>query len=208
MAESNSKPQEQLIESGRWLELYGDMLYGYALKRVRDAQTAEDLVQETLLAGLKSKDSFAGQSTEQTWLFGILKNKVMDYFRNYRRDLSLDEVDSVSGIIDEEFIQSGPDKGTWQPTRRPAKWIIDPKDAVEQKEFWFHLNNCIEELDKRFALVFVLRELEELDFRNICNTLAISHTNLRVMLYRARKHLRLCLERNWIGEIPLRHRPM
>ncbi len=41
----------------QWLILYGDILYRYGLTRVRDPDIAEDLVQETLLAALKSKVS-------------------------------------------------------------------------------------------------------------------------------------------------------
>lgn len=59
-------------------------------------------------------------------------------------------------------------------------------------------NGCIEVLDIRLSMVYVLRELEEMDSENICNVLEISHTNLRVMLYRARKQLRHCLEKNWV----------
>lgn len=202
MTESKSKSQEKIIDPERWLELYGDILFRYSIKYVRDSMTAEDLVQETLLAGLKAQGSFAGHSTEQTWLIGILRNKIMDHFRRSKREISFDAVGSISDKTDEDYIETGPDKGAWKPTRRPAEWMIDSNDPLEQKEFWYHLNSCIEGLDKRLAIVFVLRELEELDFKNICNTLAISHTNLRVMLYRARKRLRLCLEKNWIEAGP------
>ena len=58
-----------------WLNDYGDILYRYALVRVRSEATAEDLVQETLLAGLKAVDRFSGKSTARTWLVGILKHK-------------------------------------------------------------------------------------------------------------------------------------
>ena len=43
-----------------WLEQYGDELFGLAVARVRDRATAEDLVQETFLAALKSSPNFAG----------------------------------------------------------------------------------------------------------------------------------------------------
>lgn len=188
------------INAGRWLELYGDILFRYAFRYVKDKQTAEDLVSETLLAGLKAQNSFAGQSTEQTWLIGILNNKIMDYFRKSKREISFDEAAIISDNIDEDFTQSGHDAGSWKPNRRPAEWMVDADDPLEIKEFWLYLNKCIESLDIRLSMVFVLRELEEMDSKNICNVLSISSTNLRVMLYRARKQLRLCLEKNWIKE--------
>lgn len=55
-----------------WLNEYGGLLYRYALLRVRSETTAEDLVQETLLAGLQSWSKFTGKSSVSTWLVGIL----------------------------------------------------------------------------------------------------------------------------------------
>ena len=202
MTELNSKPEKKILNAERWLELYGDILYRYSFRYVKDKQSAEDLVSETLLAGLKAQTSFAGQSTEQTWLIGILNNKIMDYFRKSKREISFDEADIILNNVDEDFAQSGPDRGAWKANRRPAEWMVDAADPVEIKEFWLYLNKCIEGLDIRLSMVFVLRELEEMDSRNICNVLAISPTNLRVMLYRARKQLRLCLEKNWIRTLP------
>ena len=202
MTKPNSKSQEMTIDAGRWLELYGDILFRYSFRYVKDKQTAEDLVSETLLAGLKAQSSFAGQSTEQTWLIGILNNKIMDYFRKSKRQISFDEAAIISDNIDEDFSQSGHETGSWKPNRRPAEWMVDTDDPLEIKEFWLYLNKCIESLDIRLSMVFVLRELEEMDSKNICNVLSISTTNLRVMLYRARKQLRLCLEKNWIKALP------
>ena len=202
MSESSSKPEKNILNAERWLELYGDILFRYAFRYVKDKQTAEDIVSESLLAGLKAQSSFAGQSTEQTWLIGILNNKIMDYFRKSKREISFDETNIISDNMDEDFTQSGHETGTWKPNRRPAEWMVDTDDPLELKEFWLYLNNCIESLDIRLSMVFVLRELEEMDSKNICNVLSISSTNLRVMLYRARKQLRLCLEKNWIKAMP------
>ncbi|MGH8549616.1 MAG: sigma factor [Methylococcales bacterium] len=49
-----------------WLDLYGDARYRYAMVRLHDGQLAEDLVQETLLAGLNARDRFAGNAAEKT----------------------------------------------------------------------------------------------------------------------------------------------
>ena len=59
----------------------------------------------------------------------------MDHFRRSKREISLDAVDSISDVTDEDFIGTGPDKGTWNPTRRPAEWMIDSNDPLEQMNF-------------------------------------------------------------------------
>src|ERR1041384_4093503 len=77
----------------RWVAEYGDYLYKYALIRLRDPFKAEDAVQETLLAALKARSSFGSRSAEKTWLVGILKNKVHDYFRKASREISFTDLD-------------------------------------------------------------------------------------------------------------------
>lgn len=64
-----------------WVDAHGDALFRYALVRVRQREVVEDLVQETLLSAMRSREKFAGQSSERSWLFGILKRKISDYFR-------------------------------------------------------------------------------------------------------------------------------
>ena len=64
----------------RWVDAYGDFLYRFALVRVRDRDIAEELVQDTLLASLQAQERFTGQSSERTWMVGILKHKMIDYF--------------------------------------------------------------------------------------------------------------------------------
>src|SRR5947209_2861327 len=69
-----------LPEPGEWVERYGDALYRYALARLRRPQDAEEAVQETLLAALRARGQFQGESQPGTWLIGILKHKILDRF--------------------------------------------------------------------------------------------------------------------------------
>ena len=98
-------------EPETWLNDYGDMLYRYALLRVRSEATAEDLVQDTLLAGLQGFQNFTGQSTVRTWLVGILKHKIIDHFRKNRHETStLSESDRGEDLLAYQFDQ----QGNWQ----------------------------------------------------------------------------------------------
>lgn len=199
-SDPDKRPNDSLLSPPReWVGKYGDALFGFALRYVGDRSAAEDLVQETLLAALKARSSFAGSSTERTWLMGILKNKVMDHFRKSGRETSLDRPEQLSDSDDADYVASGPDAGSWQPNRRPAAWSVDPNDPVELKQFWEHLQRCLDGLDQRLAKVYTLRDIQEIEYNEVCNVLAVTPTNLRVMLHRARKLLRRCLETNWMG---------
>src|SRR5258706_10877072 len=77
-----------------WVEQYGDDLFGFAAARVRNRAIAQDLVQETFLAGIKTSQGFAGRSSERSWLFGILRNKLADYYRLQNQEEAITDTDS------------------------------------------------------------------------------------------------------------------
>src|SRR5574339_666479 len=82
----------RLSDPERWVDEHGDYLFKYALSRLRDPLKAEDAVQETFLAALKGGKNFEGRSAEKSWLVGILKNKVCDYYRKAGRETSFTDL--------------------------------------------------------------------------------------------------------------------
>jgi len=178
-----------------WVDQHGDYLFRCALLRVRNHTVAEELVQETFLAGLQAKDRFAGLSSERSWLVGILKHKVVDYFRKSSRE----QVEPESDFKDGEGHQFFDELGQWKHEAGGPKAWNDPSTAVEQKQFWTVMKSCLEELPGRTAKVFSLREIDDLPSDEICDTLNITKANLWVMLHRARNQLRQCLEVKYMG---------
>ena len=183
----------ELSSPDQWLQLYGDILYRYGISRVRNVDVAEDLVQETLLAALKAKENYAGQATEQTWLIGILKHKIIDYFRKSSREHNQDDDNHLVEKGDDYFNQNG-------------RWQVDfshwnkPDKSMEQEQFMLTLQNCLSNLSPKMAQIFVLREIDGLKSEEICEMLSISTTNnLWVILSRTRMQLRHCLDINWIN---------
>jgi RNA polymerase sigma-70 factor (ECF subfamily) len=176
-----------------WLRDHGDALYRYALLRVRAPEAAEDLVQETLLAALTARQRFAGSSSEQTWLIGILKHKIIDHLRSLWRERMSEAEFGPDGGIDLFTKQ-----GTW---RRPVPaWRLDAAAELERREFHAALADCIRKLPPRIAELFWLREAEDVGTEELCHVLSISATNVWTMLYRARTRLRECLTVNWFGK--------
>lgn len=175
----------------RLVHLYAETLYSYALMRIGKQELAEDMVQETLLAALQSWQSFTGASSEKTWLIGILRHKILDYFRRHHNEINK-EADDQSWRT-EYFDKSR----HWKD--KMSNWNEDPMVLAENHEFLRVLNDCLKKLSKMMAEAFVMRELEGLTPEEICKHLEISETNLWVCLHRARLQLRRCLELNWFG---------
>src|ERR1700740_855883 len=87
-------------------------LLRYAALQLRDRHTAEDAVQETLLAALAGEAAFAGRSTLRTWLTGILKHKIVDAIRRASREAPAAEEDQMEELFDES--------GHWRDM--PSPW--------------------------------------------------------------------------------------
>jgi RNA polymerase sigma-70 factor (ECF subfamily) len=168
---------------------HAEALYSYAMMRVGDNELAEDMVQETLLAALQSWESFAGNSSERTWLIGILRHKILDYFRQHR-----DTEQANDGAWRTVYFDQ---KKHWK--NKIVDWKTNPSMLAENKEFWKVLSDCLKELSQIMAKAFVMRELEGMNTEQVCKHLEISQTNLWVRLHRARLQLRRCLELNWFA---------
>src|SRR5215469_9072658 len=80
------------IDAERWVDDHGDVLYRYALERVRKPDIAQDLVQETFLAAVRTQERFRGGSTVRSWLCGILKHKICDHYRKLGRETSFTDL--------------------------------------------------------------------------------------------------------------------
>jgi len=197
---SNSTENKIMSDPENWVDNYADYLYGFALTRLREKRLAEDMVQETFLAALKSRHNFAGHSSEKTWLVGILKNKIIDHFRKSHREIRAEDIETIQSSDDTDFETGGNKAGQWLVNKRPANWMIDTSNPAEIGEFWEFLRLCLSQAPKQIADIFVLREIDGLDNKEICNKIGVNPTNLRVMLHRARKQLRRCLEINWINK--------
>ncbi|MBU0498452.1 MAG: sigma-70 family RNA polymerase sigma factor [Gammaproteobacteria bacterium] len=150
--------------------------------------------QESFVAALEAADKFAHRAQIKTWVFSILKNKVIDIIRRRCREpvisFPVDEIpaDAFDPLFDEQ--------GYWRREERPAVWG-DPQKTLENAQFWRILDACLHRLPDNTSRVFMMREFLGFDTGEICKELAITSTNCWVILHRAR--MGLCLQDNWFG---------
>ena len=189
MSAEDHPPVQQALA---WLADYGDDLLRYALARVKQISVAEDLVQETFLAAIRGHGKFQQQSSLKTWLTGILRRKIADY---YRRQVGGKEPLASPG--DRTLFN---ESGSW--AQRLGRWPREPSHTLENQEFWAVFHDCLAKLGPRVQGAFILRVLDERDSEDVCHILDISPTNLSVRLHRARLALRECLEKNWFDDHP------
>ncbi|WP_231741855.1 sigma-70 family RNA polymerase sigma factor [Stieleria varia] len=178
----------------KWVDRYGDALFRYVVSRLQDAELAEELVQQTLLAALANQSQFAGAGSEKGWLMSILKRKLIDHLRSRNRSQTRDFSDESDESLDDFFDRHG----RWR--QRVRATLLEPLDSIDRDEFWPIFQGCVSELPDKQAGAFLLREVDELSTPEICKELQISTSNLWVLLHRARLRLADCMTRRWLHE--------
>lgn len=193
-----------LVDPQMLTALRRDMLR-FARLQLRDAGLAEDAVQEAIAGALENAHRYAGQAAFKTWVFGILRNKIVDMLRQGSRLVSLssmvgdEDEDASADALDALFNASG----HWNAQTKPKAWG-DPEDALSNKQFWTVFEACLDHLPANVARIFMMREMLGLETTEICTELGITTNNCHVILHRARAGLRGCLEGHWFtpGERP------
>lgn len=172
-------------------------LIRFATLQLRDRALAEDVVQETLLAAKRGLEGFKGGSSLKTWIFSILKNKIIDALRKRQHETPISQIgrpEQADGPADDLFDR----RGFWATEHKPHRWS-SPDESLEQQQFWQIFELCLDGLPERTAQVFSMRELLGLETEEICKELSISTSNCWVILHRARAGLRECLEQRWFN---------
>ncbi|NCT83439.1 MAG: sigma-70 family RNA polymerase sigma factor [Comamonadaceae bacterium] len=183
-------------EFSHQIEALRPVLLKYARLQLRNPAWAEDAVSETLLAALEKPQAFAGASQLKTWLIGILKHKLVDQIRRNSRELSTTASADDGEDLDELLFAAD---GHWREAQHD--WG-DPEAVLRQLDFMKVLEACVDKLPGQQGRLFMMREWLELESDEICKELAISPTNLWVMLHRARLRLRECLQAGWFDAAP------
>lgn len=141
---------------------------------------AEDALQDAYIHAFAALDSFAGQSSVETWLTAIALNEARGRLR-WRRDMA-----SLADIAETELYDA-------MQQHRPSALNEDPEEMAARAETRRLLERAIDELPPNFRSVFVLRAVEQLSVRETAETLEILEETVKTRFHRARALLRRSL---------------
>ena len=162
-------------------------IYGLTYRILQQAQDAEDATQQTFLALIENIADFREESSVATWVLRIATNNALKILRKKRtvKMISMSEMaseDSYGDVPHPEFI---------------APWSQTADEIVQQAEVQAELEKALLELDDKFRLVFVLRDIEGLSVRETSQALDLTESTVKVRLLRARLALREHLTRKF-----------
>jgi RNA polymerase sigma-70 factor, ECF subfamily len=168
---------------------------------VADDHTAQDVVQEAWLGVLRGIDAFQERSALRTWVYRILVNRAKTRgVRDARTvpGLGAEDEDPGPTVDPARFRGAGdPYPGHWRSS--PPAWPT-PEDGAVAAETRRQLAAALAGLPARQRVVVTLRDVAGHSSDEVCELLAISAANQRVLLHRGRAALRAALEQHWIKE--------
>lgn len=172
-----------------WNVEYRQYLTQMALGKVSDYQIAEDLVQDTFIAAWKARDRFRGECTEKTYLSGILRNKIIDFYRSRGRRPSIlaSQLDSA----DQDDLTG------WMENRADERTDLNPTKVAERGDFMDQLDIAVDKLPGKMGKAFRLWLMQDMTTEEVTKVLNISTSNLWVLIHRAKKALKAELGSDW-----------
>lgn len=165
---------------------YHSSMLRLALSFVSSRAVAEEVVQDTWLAMLRGLERFEQRSSLRTWLFTILVNRART--TGAREARSVPVADAGPAVDASRF---GP-SGAWAVP--PEHWIEEAEHRIDAAKLAELLRAGLDTLPARQREVVLLRDVEGLSSTEVCEVLAISEANQRVLLHRGRSRLRQALE--------------
>jgi RNA polymerase sigma-70 factor (ECF subfamily) len=165
---------------------FQDRVYALAYRIVGESHDAEDVAQQTFLSLVEHLRDFRGESAVAGWVLRIAANHALKLLRK-RRGLPTvpladggDPDDSYATVPHPEFI---------------APWRDDPADLVQRREVRELIDRALVDLDEKYRVVFVLRDVEGFSVKETADVLGLTESAVKVRLLRARLALRERLTR-------------
>lgn len=176
-----------------WLAKYGDDMYSWAYYKTSSKETAEDLVQDTMVSVYKSYEKYKPGSNPKTWLFTILNNKIIDYYRSSNTQKSVNQTTLQGKQLEDDNFDSD---GIWNRDQDPL-WGNTEEHLLDNPDFLIVMESCIEDLPPNWRGVVLGKYFHHKKGSQICKELGITSSNLWQMAHRAKLQLKECLEANW-----------
>lgn len=170
-------------EQGAWEELvktHTRRVYAICYRFTNRDNEAQDLTQEVFLRVFKTLGSFrAGEGSFTVWLTRLTRNLLVDHYRRTKNERVTDAIEEKLGVLEERTQQNSRTDG-----------LVAGREAGEL------LQAALQKLSPELREAVILRDLEELEYREIARVLAVPEGTVKSRLNRGRAELARVLRRN------------
>ena len=169
-------------ENAAWaalLQAHTRRIYNLCYRFTGRTAESEDLTQEVFIKIFQTLKSFdAAQGTFVTWLHRVARNHLVDHYRRTRKDRVTSSIEDEQGGLEE----------------KPST-MIEPVAHLEHREQRERLQRGLERLSPDLREAVVLRDLQDLDYAEIAQVLAVPEGTVKSRINRGRLELARVLKR-------------
>ncbi|MBT3251291.1 MAG: sigma-70 family RNA polymerase sigma factor [Candidatus Marinimicrobia bacterium] len=155
---------------------YSSRIYNLGLRMMRNEKDAEDILQETFLILIKKINTFQGRSSLYTWLYRVATNLALEKLKDKHRTHVTASIDDLGFDNFQKY--------------HPVEFPEFTDEKLSDRQFRRYLNKAMIELNEKLKAVFVLRDIEGQSVAETAKILAITESNVKIRLMRARLFLR------------------
>lgn len=163
-------------EFAHLVDLFTNPIYRLAFNMLGDEQDAEDVLQETFIKVFRNLQGFEERASLSTWIYRIAVNEALMILRKGKKSASVIELDQE----DEE------ESGQMDVT----DWCCLPEEDFLTTEVKANLDKAVMELPEKLRVVFILRDIEDLNIKETAAALEITEMSVKTRLLRARLMMR------------------
>jgi RNA polymerase sigma-70 factor (ECF subfamily) len=186
---------ETLVES------YSGLMLSVARSYVKTRAVAEEVLQDAWLAVLQGLERFEGRSSLKTWIISIVINIARTRGAREARTVPFASLapEHQEAAVDPERFRGAGDAFPGHWWAYPANWNERPEEVILGRETLEVVTTAIEQLPDAQRAVITMRDIAGCSPEEVCETLALTEGNQRVLLHRARSRVRAALERHLGG---------
>ncbi len=164
---------------------YHGPIHMLVARMLRQAPEAEDLVQDVFLKAFRAIGGFKGNSSFKTWLYQIATNTCLNHLAKAERKYPHDSLDQPLGEEGDQTIGD-----------RLASGTPSPEDAAITADVIARVEAAVARLNPDFRAVLVLRDMQDLSYDEVAETLGVNLGTVKSRLARARKQVQ-----QWLTDV-------
>jgi RNA polymerase sigma-70 factor (ECF subfamily) len=170
------------------IQRHNQRLFRSARAIVRNDAEAEDVVQAAYVHAFTHLAAFRGEAQLSTWLTRIAINEALGRVRSRRQTTGLEDID----------MRAKHEQGAVLQFPSPLS-VADPETELSRVQARQLLENAVDALPDAFRAIFVLRDIEGMSTEEAASHLGIKPETAKTRLHRARRMMRLAIEKQLAG---------